>query len=127
MALQQPHFDDGHTDHQTQESITLDLSSALYTRLKRAAENQQQTINEYIGSFLEHAVPEDKDAHSTFNTKYPYSNETPDLLNQIYHVREQVKRDSKGHIFENSTETVRQQREERAQYIEESQKLSWEM
>ncbi len=42
---------------------------------------------------------------------------TPELLEQVYRVREQIMQESKGKIFEDSTEIIRQQREERTQQL----------
>ncbi len=82
MALQQ-HFDDEHTDHQVPESITLDVSSALYIRLKMAANNQNQTIHEYLKGLLEHAVPE-------------YEQESFDIIEELRKLREQVLKNNHG-------------------------------
>ena len=42
---------------------------------------------------------------------------TPELLEQVYRVREQIMQESKGKIFEDSTEIIRQQREERTRQL----------
>jgi hypothetical protein len=44
---------------------------------------------------------------------------TPDYLEQILRVRERIMRESKGQLFEDSAEMVRQMREERTKYLEE--------
>ena len=41
-----------------------------------------------------------------------------DILDEVYRIREQVLRESKGHIFEDSTEAIRRMREERTQELE---------
>jgi 2'-5' RNA ligase len=37
---------------------------------------------------------------------------TPELLEQVYRVRERIRQESNGYVFEDSTEIIRQQREE---------------
>ena len=44
---------------------------------------------------------------------------TQETLEQVLRVRERIIRESKGHIFEDSAEVLRQQREERTQYLEQ--------
>lgn len=46
----------------------------------------------------------------------------PNIMEEVYRVQEQVFRDSKGHIFEDTTEALRQLREERTQYLEQLRK-----
>ncbi len=42
---------------------------------------------------------------------------TPELLEQVYRVREQIMQESNGKLFEDSTEIIRQQREERTRQL----------
>jgi len=45
-----------------------------------------------------------------------------DFLEKVYQLRERIIQESKGHIFEDSAELVRQMREERTRYLEELHK-----
>ena len=45
-----------------------------------------------------------------------------DILDEVYRIREQLLRESKGHTFEDTTETIRRMREERTEYIEQLRK-----
>jgi 2'-5' RNA ligase len=49
---------------------------------------------------------------------------TRETLEQVLRVRERIIRESKGHIFEDSAEVLRQQREERTKYLEELREQS---
>ena len=49
---------------------------------------------------------------------------TQETLEQVLRVRERIIRESKGHIFEDSAEVLRQQREERTQYLEQLREQS---
>ncbi len=42
---------------------------------------------------------------------------TPELLKQVYRVREQIMQGTNGKLFEDSTEIIRQQREERTRQL----------
>jgi hypothetical protein len=44
---------------------------------------------------------------------------TPEFLQRVLQVRERIMRESKGMLFEDSAELIRQQREERTQYLME--------
>ncbi len=44
---------------------------------------------------------------------------TQETLEQVLRVREQIMRETKGRVFEDSTELIRQMREERTKYLEE--------
>jgi hypothetical protein len=42
---------------------------------------------------------------------------TPELLEQVYRVRERIRQETNGQLFEDSTEIIRQQREERTRQL----------
>ena len=44
---------------------------------------------------------------------------TPEFLRRVLQVRERIMRESKGMLFEDSAKLIRQQREERTQYLME--------
>ncbi len=123
MALRKEEF---HHDDEQQEAntmkrsrITIDISPELRRRIKVAASRNDLSISEYLGNILEENIPEEmnlveQDAHPV----------PPDILEEIDRIHERVIRESKGHIFEDSTEVLRQQREERTQYLEELREQS---
>jgi hypothetical protein len=93
--------------------ITIDISPELRRRIKVAASQRDLSISEYLGKILEEHVPEEMNLVEQDVHPVP-----PDILEEIDRIRERVIRESKGHIFEDSAEVLRQQREERAQYLE---------
>ena len=123
MALRKEDF---HNEDKQQEAntmkrsrITIDISPELRRRIKVAASQRDLSISEYLGNILEEHVPEEmilveQDVHSV----------PSDILEEIDRIHERVIRESKGHIFEDSTEVLRQQREERTQYLEELREQS---
>ena len=42
---------------------------------------------------------------------------TPELFEQVYRVRERIRQESNGYVFEDSAEKIRQQREERTRHL----------
>src|SRR6266566_5826058 len=122
MALPKEEF---HNDEQEEANtmkrsrITIDISPELRRRIKVAASQNDLSISEYLGRILEEHVPEEMNLVEQDVHPVP-----PDILEEIDRIRERVIRESKGHIFEDSTEVLRQQREERTQYLEELREQS---
>ena len=123
MAL---HKEDFNKEDKQQEAntmkrsrITIDISPELRRRIKVAASQNDLSISEYLGNILEEHVPEEMDLVEQDVHPVP-----SDILEEIDRIRERVIRESKGHIFEDSTEVLRQQREERTQYLEELREQS---
>jgi hypothetical protein len=123
MALRKENF---HDDEEQQEAntmkrsrITIDISPELRRRIKVAASRNDLSISEYLGHILEENVPVE------MNLVEQEAHPVPsDILEEVDRIRERVIRESKGHIFEDSAEVLRQQREERTQYLEELREQS---
>jgi hypothetical protein len=118
MALRKEDFDD-EDEHQEANTmkrsrITIDISPELRRRIKIAALQNDSSISEYVGDILEKIVPDE--ANVILEEEHPV---TPDFLEQILRVRERIMRESKGQLFEDSAEMIRQMREERTKYLEE--------
>src|SRR5213595_1711659 len=114
MALRK---EDVHNEDEQQEvntmkrsRITIDVSPELRRRIKVAASQRDVSISEYLGNILEEHVPEEMEL-----VEQDVQPVTSDILEEIDRIRERVIRESKEHIFEDSTEVLRQQREERTQ------------
>ena len=123
MALRKGEF---HHDNEQQEAstmkrsrITIDISPELRRRIKVAASRNDQSISEYLGRILEENVPEEMDLVEQYVHPVPSN-----ILEEVDRIRERIIRESKGHIFEDSTEVLRQQREERTQYLEDLREQS---
>jgi predicted DNA binding CopG/RHH family protein len=123
MALRKENF---HDDNEQQKAntmkrsrITIDISPELRRRIKVAASQRDLSISEYLGNILEDHVPEE------MNLVEQEAHPVPsDILEAVDRIRERVIRESKGYIFEDSAEVLRQQREERTQYLEELREQS---
>jgi predicted metal-dependent RNase len=99
--------------------ITIDISPELRRRIKVAASQRDLSISEYLGNILEENVPEEMNLIEQDTHPVP-----SDILEEMDRIRERVIRESKGYIFEDSAEVLRQQREERTQYLEELREQS---
>jgi len=115
MALRKEDMDnnDGRAEQKTKRSrITFDVSPELRRRIKSAALQKDISISEYLGHVLEETVP---DETSTMQQRgHPVTREAIERLRLL---REQIAKENKGGPFEDSTELLRQQREERTRYL----------
>src|SRR6266702_8774149 len=110
MALRKEEF---HHEDERQEvttmkrsRITIDISPELRRRIKVAASQRDLSISEYLGDILEENVPDE------INLVEQNTHPVPsDILEEVDRIHERVLRESKGHIFEDSAEVLRQQRE----------------
>ncbi len=122
MALRKQDFDnDDYQKAQTMKRsrITIDVSPELRKRIKLAAAQNDLSISEYLGNILEQSVPAEMSLVEQEGHPVP-----PDILEEVDRIHERVIRESKGHIFEDSAEVLRQQREERTQYLEQLREQS---
>lgn len=91
--------------------ITIDISPELRTRIKVAAAENAISISEYLGRILEESIP----AQDTGRARgHPVTHEAIERLREI---REAIMRDRNGKPFEDSTEMIRQMREERSREL----------
>ena len=95
--------------------LIIDISPELRRRIKIAAAQKDLSIREYVEQILEQAVPfEEASAHQ--EEERPISQEA---LERILRTREQIMQERGGRPFTDSTEIIRQMREERSQYLGE--------
>ena len=118
MALRKEEIDDTYDkESQTMKErtrITIDVSPELRQRIRLAAFQNDISISEYVSNILEQAVPNQETI--SLGKRHPIP---PEFLEQLFRLREQIFRESNGHIFEDSAEAVRRMREERTKYLEE--------
>src|SRR5947209_418391 len=121
MALRKEQIDDTyHEENQAMKErtrITIDVSPELRQRIKIAALHKNLSISEYLSNILEQAVPDEMTIAEQARHPVP-----SDILDEVYRIREQVLRESKGRTFEDTTEAIRRMREERTEYIEQLRK-----
>lgn len=91
--------------------ITIDVSPEMRKRIKVAAAESGISISEYLGRILEDAVP-GKASESTEG--HPV---TLEAIERLRRLREKIFRENNGQYFEDSSELLYQQREERTRQL----------
>jgi hypothetical protein len=91
--------------------ITIDVSPELRKRIKVAAAENGVSISEYLGRILEESVPA-RAAESTEG--HPVTLEAVERLRRL---REKIFRENNEQYFEDSSELLYQQREERTRQL----------
>jgi hypothetical protein len=118
MALRKEDFHDNDKQQETntmkRSRITIDISPELRRRIKVAASQRDLSISEYLGGILEENVPEEMSIKQ--QQRKPLTRET---LEHVYQVREEIMEHTNQRIFEDSTEIIRQMREERSQELDQ--------
>jgi alpha-L-arabinofuranosidase len=110
--------DDQEARNTKRTRITIDVSPELRRRIKMAATQNDLSISEYLGRILDEAVPEEDNM-----AQEEWQPLSPDILEEVDRLHARVVRESGGHIFEDSAEVLRQQREERTRYLEQLREL----
>jgi predicted metal-dependent RNase len=94
--------------------ITFDVAPELRHRIKLAALHDNLSVGEYLSHILEEAVPQE--AGIKQRQRRPA---TRKMLEELQQIREQILQRRNGQLFEDSTEMIRQMREERSQELEQ--------
>lgn len=118
MAIRKDDFNN--QDEQVSQKVKLlrltIANQELQQRIATAAQKNNLSPDVYIERLLDQTVPKE-----LVTMQQPAHVVPDDIMEQIHKVREQVIRDSKGYLFENSAEVLRQQREERVRHLEQLQ------
>ena len=118
MALRKENFNDNEEQEEAntmkRSRITIDISPELRRRIKVAASQRDLSISEYLGGILEENVP--NEASITQRPRKPLTRET---LEHVYQVHEEIMEHTNRRIFEDSTELIRQMREERSEELDQ--------
>ena len=117
MALRKE--DLGNNDERAEQKtkrtrITIDINPELRRRIKMAALQEDLSISDYLGRILEQNVPGEASV-----TQQEYRPMTREALEHILQVHKEIKEHTGGYLFEDSTELIRQMREERSQELEQ--------
>ncbi len=119
MAIRKDDFND--QDKQVSQEVKLlrltIANQELQQRIASAAQKNNLSPDAYIERLLERTVPKEE----LLTMQQAIHTVPDDIIEQIQKVRGQVIRDSRGYLFENSAEVLRQQREERVQHLEHLQ------
>jgi hypothetical protein len=93
--------------------LILDINLDLRRRLEIAAEQQAIPLRAYIEELLERIASHDTNIAQQ-RRREPMS---PETFQELLRLREQIKQNHPGQTFDDSTEIIRQMREERSQYL----------
>jgi len=115
MAMQNQYSDDRNKLPGKRPRLMIDISPELRRRIKIAAAQKDLSIREYVEDILEKIVPPEK-ATIEKREPRPVSRES---LQRLLRTREQIIEERLGQPFTDSTELIRQMREERSEYLGE--------
>jgi predicted RNA-binding protein len=115
MAMQGQYSDDHNRIPGKRPRLMIDISPELRRRIKIAAAEKDLSIREYVEDILEQVVPPEK-ATIEKREPRPVSQES---LERLLRTREQIIQERQGQPFTDSTELIRQMREERSEYLGE--------
>jgi len=116
MALRKQEFDDNEeqSNKSTRPRITIDVSPELRRRIRVAASQNDLSISQYVGKILDQAVPHETRMNQ--QQRRPLNRKT---LEHALQVRQEIIEHTNGRVFEDSTEIIRQMREERSRELEQ--------
>jgi len=115
MAMQSQYNDDHNRLPGKRPRLMIDISPELRRRIKIAAAQKDLSIREYVEDILDQAVPSEE-ASMEKREHRPVSQES---LQRLLRTREQIIQERQGEPFTDSTELIRQMREERSEYLGE--------
>src|SRR6266480_1732388 len=115
MAMQSQYNDDQNRVPGKRPRLMIDISPELRRRIKIAAAQKDLSIREYVEDILDQAVPPEEVGMEKREPR-PVSQES---LQRLLRTREQIIQERQGEPFTDSTELIRQMREERSEYLGE--------
>ncbi len=110
MAKQSHYNDDHNRLPGKRPRLIIDINPELRRRIKIAAAQKDLSIREYIEDILDQAVPSEKQERGRLNSA---------AIEDLLKTREEILRERQGKPFSDSTELIRQMREERSEYLVE--------
>ena len=109
MAIRKQEHGADHTEgSENATDITLEISPEIRRRIQKAAAENNLSVEEY----LEQILPIETDSNKQQGII------TPEAIERLHRLRNQILQDRQGKPFEDSTEMIRQMREERTQHLE---------
>ncbi len=99
-------------DQPDRSQLIIDINPDLRHRLEMVAEQHDTSLREYIETLLERIASRD----TNIQHRKPMS---PESFQELLRLREQIKHNHPGQIFDDSTDMIREMREERSRYLGE--------
>ena len=94
-------------------SITINVSLTLYAKIKAVATENELSISEYLERLIDESV---LGQYAGITRGHPV---TLEAIERLRRLREQIFQENNGQFFEDSTELIRQMREERSREVGE--------
>jgi hypothetical protein len=109
MSVRKHEFnDDGIDNSESNSQAPFEISPEIRQRIRNAAIRNHLSISEY----LERTIPSETD------TDRQQGIITQEAIERLRQLRKQIRQDHHGKIFEDSTEMIRQMRDERTKQLE---------
>ena len=103
-------YDDHNKLPRKRPRLMVDINPDLLQRIKIAAANKDVSIQEYVEDILDQVVPSEKRERGRLNSV---------AIEDLLKTREEILHERQGKPFTDSTELIRQIREERSEYLGE--------
>ncbi len=116
MAVQREH-DDDQVD-QSRTGLFIDVAPELLERIKKAAVRRNLSLQEYVRHVLERSVSSKADIDEV-EDRQQWKPINRAAVDELIRYREEIRRTHPGLVFEDSTELLRQAREERTRELEQ--------
>jgi hypothetical protein len=116
MAVQRE--DDNDQVDQSKTGFFIDLAPELLERIKEAAVRRDLSLQEYVRRVLERDVSSEADIDEV-RGRQQWKPINRAAVDRLFQFREELKRAHPGIVFEDSTELLRQAREERTRELEQ--------
>ena len=110
MVMQSQYSDDHNKLPGKRPRLIIDISPELLQRIKVAAAQKDLSIREYVEDILDQAVPSEKRERGRLNSE---------AIEDLLKTREEILHERQGKPFSDSTELIRQMREDRSEYLGE--------
>jgi hypothetical protein len=116
MAIQRE-YDDNQED-QSRTGLFIDVAPELLERIKTVAAQRNLSLQEYVRRVLEREVFSEVDVDEV-EGRQRWKPINRAAVDELIRYREEIKRAHPGLVFEDSTELLRQAREERTRELEQ--------
>ena len=116
MAVQREHDDDQVDESRT--GLFIDVAPELLERIKAAAAQRNLSLEEYVRRVLERSVSSEANVDEV-DSEQASGRLNRAAVDRLLRFHEELKRAHPGVVFEDSTELLRQAREERTRQLEQ--------
>lgn len=95
-----------------EQQVVINMNSKLYNRVESEAHQHNQSLSDYIEDVLKQVLSDEEPDRLQPRPL------TLEFLARVLEIHEQIRQSTNGRIFEDSTELIRQMREERSEELD---------